>query len=363
MATTYQLVPYLLKVNVRGKPLETRPINDLDGSGATLSEAVLRIFDGLRGRELVDPADDNRKLRLNVLRGGDRTAFIELGPGRSGIVSRLERAPADDGGSPEIINRTRRDTEYIPVRHAFYYPAGSHYATLLAERVGVSGAVTFLAQVLRKTFNAYYPDLVLDIVPAVTGEVMRKMAEGRPVKSLVFTRPRPSDTSGKMLMVAGEAVEVEVRVKTPRRRRWGWKALSTTAGEVTRDSLLGLLAPALGSEASDGEVQRLLDENWQAAIELTLPNGAVRTVNVASSDAVTMSFPIPERIPSDDRPDELDFTAACHETLKLFDGQFGLHAQSIGGYRWDDAEWTPAADDKRWKVAWDEPGQPATDLA
>lgn len=355
--STYQLVPYLLSVHVAGKPTETRPIDNLDGKGRTLQDAVLRIFDGLRGRgELVDPGNPDRKLRLVRLSNGDSCVLVELKPGRSGIASDIEQAHDGNGAPPAPIRRTRRDTEYIPVRHAFYFPAGSHHAILLAERAGVSGAITFLSELLRKTFRGYFGDLILEVNPAVTGEVMRSLTTGRPVKSLVFTRPTPQDTTGKTMFVAGESYELEVRLKTPRRRSWGWDTLPKRDNEVSRESLLGALSVALGGGGTDDEIRELLDHEWSAATEVKLASGTTRTVDVASSRAVTMTFPIEEQSATDDRPTEADFVSACEATLEVAAGQYGMTPDRIKRYAWSDQNWELPDGQQRWKVIWDEPG-------
>lgn len=356
MATTYQIVPYLVHAHVRGKPNETRPVDDLDARGAQLQDVILRIFDGVRSRgELVDPKNAERKLRVQRLSSGASCVLVELEPGRSGISSQIEKPPAKKSGvaTATTITRDRADTEYIPARHAFYFAPGSHQAILLAERVGVSGAITFINELISKTAAKYYPDLVFLLRPAMTGEVMRELTKDAPVKTLVFTRPRPTDTTGATMMIGGEQFDVEVRLKAPRRQKFQRKALRGKSGEVDRDSLVGILSTVLANQGDAIAVQRLLDANWSAATEVTLPNGAVRTIDVSSSDAVTMSFPIEESHPSGDRPSDEDFAASCVKTLEVFEGSYGVNPTRVQAWKWQDDEWEPKAGEKGWEVVWE----------
>ncbi len=354
MASTYQLVPYLMQVHVRGKPSETRVISDIDGNQLALADVLARVLDAMRGVEFTDPDDANRKLQLTRLSRGSRTIFAEFSPGRSGIASSI----VQDGST---FTRTVKGTEYVPVRHVFFFPQGSHAAVMLAERVGVSGAVTMASQALTRTFATYMSQLLLTIGPAVTAEVMRKLTAGRDVKSLVFTRPNPRDANGKVMHIAGEQVAMEVRFKAPRRRRWGYDALPKENGEVTRDSLLGLLAPHVAAAGVGADVSHLREEGWTAAMEVRLPNNTTRTIDVAASTATTMSFPIGDEDSGavDDRPTDDEFKAACVATLSVFGDQYGIDSGVASQCQWSAEEWY--SPDERWKVPWDEHGVSSAD--
>ncbi len=348
MASIYQLVPYLLQVHVRGKPSETRPVDNIDAKGTTLLDVLARSADALRGKTLLDPEDSNRKLRLTRVRTGDRMLFIEFEPGRAGLKSTIE--------GDTIFKRKEGDTEYTPLRYAIYFPSGSHAAILLAERAGQASCVTMASRFLISNFGTMLGDLILTVNAAVTGDVMNQMTRERPIKSLVFTRPVGRDVSAKLMHEAGVTVPMEIRFRAPRRRSWRWNELPADAsGDITAESLLGILAPEIG-ETGDGAASRLLDQGWDVATEVKFANGATRTVNVTSHSSITMSFPIhdPDQNPDAGQPDDDEFRQACVRTYELFKDQYGIRGDVGIHVVWDDEEWTAPAGMSAWKVVWDE---------
>lgn len=351
----YQLVPYLLSVGVRGNATEQRLIGDLDTKGASLHNAVAKIAAASRERHFTDPGNAARRLELSALHRGEQTVFIEWNPGRSGIESSIRR---HDG---TVLPRSVKDTEFVPVRHVIFSPANSSYALLFAERVGTTGAMTMSSKLLKDTFGKYYPDLRLDIEPAVTTAVLQKMIEDQPIKTLIFTRPRPGDVSGRFAKVAGESVELEVRMRPARRRWWNLKGLPTEgeSQQVTAASLLGVLAPQLRPDLNEQDaVNSLLEDGWEPSLQVKFKGGAQRQVNMATAHSTTMSFPIipEEEDQGPERPTDEQFRDACASVLQLFIGQYSLDERSPASCRWAEAEWQDEGD--AWEVQWDEPDAP-----
>ncbi|MET8846628.1 hypothetical protein [Amycolatopsis sp. NPDC004625] len=356
--TTYQLVPYLMSVAVHGSPTDIRPTKDIDGNGFHVLDALAKIFAASRGILFRDPDDQNRHLIISKLHRGKEAIFVEIQPGRSGIKSEIRKA---DGTR---MSRDEVDTEFTPVRHCYYCPPGGHHVIVIAERVGLAGATTMSYTLLSKTFEKYFDGLKLNNLPAMTEDLLRKSVEEQPVKALVFKRPRAGEGSDKLIMVSNESVEVEVRL-TPRRRKfWTSKSLPQgTEDRPTRESLLGVLVPVLKPGVQeDDAVKALLDEGWESSLAVKMPGGTQRLVNVHSSRAVSMSFPIVSE--TDDgatasRPSDDEFKAGCVEILELLSGQYGLTDRSAGQCKWDTHEWNDASAEP-WEVVWDEPNGSAT---
>lgn len=348
-STTYQIVPYLLSVGVKGSSTETRPIWDINGKQATLLDAVAKTVAASRGRQFPDQTTPERKLEVAALQVGDHALYMRWQPGRSGIESEIRRP---DG---ETVSRSTKDTEYVPVRHVLICPPGSAFALLFAERVGQVGAVTMTTRLLQGTFQKYNGDLRLRAAPAVTSEVMHKMIADQPIKGLVFKRPRTGDAEGHMINVSGEPVHFRVELSPRRRHFWKIDKLpkETASQEVTTASLLGVLAPVLRPGVDHEQaVASLLEEGWQSALSVKFPNGSQREVNMTESHATTMSFPIVDS--ADDigeRPTDEQFRQACEDALGLFEGQYGIGSDAPKLCQWTDDEWQDPG--TPWEVQWE----------
>jgi hypothetical protein len=351
--TTYQLVPYLVAVTIRTSPSDVRPIEDVDARGTTLVDAIAKVLSAARGQLFQDPDDEHRRLGVTSLHKGARALFVELTPGRSGVRSSILKA---DGTQ---VDRDVDDTELTPVRHLFYAPAGGHHILMFAERVGQAGAVTISTRLLQQTFEKYMPDLRLEVKPAMTEDVLRRMTADQPVKAIVFKRPRPADPGGKLIEVAGKSVEVEVRMKPRRRHYWSIQQLPGVDGAPTTEGLLGVLAPVLNADKDRTDaVNSLLDDGWESSLAMRMPGGTQRLVNVGSSRSITMSFPINPEDDGDEpleRPNEELFRRACTDTLAMLEGQYNVRANAAEDCLWPADEWNDSSTDL-WEVRWDVSG-------
>ena len=344
MPATYQIVPYVINVQVRGNATELRPLWDLDARGATMQSAIRGIASAARGRNFVDPSDDRRRLQVKSVKCGAGTVFVEWEPGRAGIESNIHR---EDGSS---VPRRAADTEYIPVRHLFFLPPGGYNGFLLAERVGVHGAVTMAATLLRASFNARHDTLRLVVQPAMTAEVLKRQIDQQPVKALVFKRPRENDPTGRNMLVAGQSVSVEIRMRPGRNKFWRRDQLLDNEG-----TLLGVLNPVLQADVQSGpSIEQLIGDGWEASYEVIMPNRTTRLVSVAQTRSTTMSFPIlpPDKDEGLRRPSDDEFREGCASVISVFAGGHGPAAESASNCRWEAAEWALGPDDEPWKVVW-----------
>ena len=194
------------------------------------------------------------------------------------------------------------------------YKPGQYQALLLLERAGLFGSKTSTHSLLSASFSRRHPKLGLAIDPAVSEAAVRKIVAEQPIKALVFHRS-PKDSTGKSLMLGEPVQEIEVRMTPPRKRVFSRQSLP--AGSVTSDSLLGVLAPVLhAGQTLDGGVATLNEEGWQSALEVQMPSGTTRTVNVTRSDAITMSFPIGNGATAADRRSDVQFLDACQQAVE-----------------------------------------------
>jgi hypothetical protein len=141
---------------------------------------------------------------------------------------------------------------------------------------------------------------------------------------------------------------MEVRYRAPRNKFWNYEDLPKgEAGKITAAALFGMVESSSSS--------KIVDDDWQASLEVKFIEGTTRTVNVDTLRSLTMSFPV---LQSDQkgtakRPDGKEFQQACVDALALFKGQFGVRGDVAQHVEWE-SEWEPPANVVAWKVDWHE---------
>lgn len=303
--TTYQLVPYLISVNVKGMPDETRALDDLFADGEQLADELGACLALHAGELYIQPSEVVRPLTLRVEHVGvsGRHLSATMSPGRSGVRSKIRKADGQE------LDRDFADTELVPLRHYLLYGQGAHRAILLAERVGGAGAITPLAALLKDAWRAQHPETVLKIDAAMAEEAWASSLSKRPVKG--YRLSKSTVPSGNMA-VGKDDLDITVDVRPARRGdRWKLKKQIKKAkreekalAEVILREMTPILAP--DAENRDEAAAALLDDGWQVAVTLELEGNVTRTVYVESNAALSMSFPIiegenePKTMPSDD---------------------------------------------------------------
>lgn len=343
--TTYQLVPYLVSVRVRGMQQETRPLSDLLGNGTVeLAGELASVLHAHRGglRQEHGEVSSPAQLQVDSVRSGRRALYAVVSPGRSGIESTIRRATG------ETVDRRFSDHELIGKRHVMYYPANGHRAVLLAERIGGAGAIGPLTKLLKSAWGTRYPETVLTIAPAMAQQALGAALNEQPIKQLVLTRPTAPNGS---LMVGGKQTTISTVLKPPRRQRWARKDFAKGTANISTailSEVASILRPGADPEKA---AQAMLDDGWQVAVTLNLPGGTERTINVSSTTAVSMSLQILEgQNEPDHRPTDEEFGNACRKVIS--DGllaQWDIHPSSSPACSWDDTEWDSAGS---WKAVW-----------
>jgi hypothetical protein len=350
VVTVYQLVPYLVSVAVRGKPDETRALDNLFAGGEQLAEELACLLSAHVGHLLEEPdTGDRRPRRLQVLSVGrlGRQLNAVIAPGRMGLESTLRST----GGQEH--RRKFTDTELVPLRHHLIYPASGHRAILLAERVGGNGAISALSLMLKKTWSARHHETTLHIEPAMAEDAFTDSLENRPIKSLVFRRAKGPNGN---LAIGKHDVEYDLKVRPRGRgRRWSLKELMLGKDEdaLPAGSILSEIAPVLKPGVDPKTAgAALLEEGWGVAVELDLPGNVSRTVYVDQSTASTMSFPVIDgELEPKDRPKDAAIALAAKRIIGddlLSD--WGIGEAMAAGVTWTPKKWTKT---DGWKVMWD----------
>lgn len=292
-----------MTVHVRGKRSEVRALNNYDNKHSNIVDTFAEIMAAHRGTVMVNPREPSQHLKIDKVHRKSGCVYAVVEPGRNGLVSRLEKLLT-------VIHRDYGDTEFVPLRQMLVYKPGQHQALLLMEKAGVVGSKTLTHLMLQASFQRKHTNLGLAIDPAVSEEAVRRVMDKQPIKSLVFHRINPTDATGKTLMLGEPVVQLEVRMTPPRRKFFSRQSLKDNT--VSSESLLGVLAPVIHPDRQgEAGIASVNEEGWQSALELKMPNGTTRTVNVTRQDAITLSFPIEVISGEDDRPTDDDFQKAC----------------------------------------------------
>lgn len=344
--STYQLVPYFVSVKLH-KSDETRPLDDLFAGGEQLSSELGGMLAACSGKLLVQPRVKNpRHVRVEwVGKPDERQLNIIVSPGRSGVESRIRnRAGAE-------TPRSFTDVELMPLRHFLIYPTGGHRAVLFCERVGGSGAVTALSDLMKSMWRAKHSTSTLEIAPAMADAAMQAVIAERPIARLRLQRTQGPNGN---LAIGQLDVEYVLEVK-PRKRGGDWR-LKNFRQDNPSIGILQEMVPVLSptSELSREEAAaQLLEDGWSVGVTLKMKGGTRRTVNVEDNTSISMSFPIVEgEVAPGNRPDDAAVLSACKSVIQ--DGlveDWGLGKGSADLCQWTQVAWQ---DPGGWKVGWDD---------
>lgn len=350
--TKYQLVPYVVRVHVRGLPAETRPMGSLDGGTMNFADELNGMLLAHLGKTVVQDdtaATRPHRLRIDSVGKGDNTINFVVAPGKSGIKSDIIRP---DG---KAVSRDFVDTEHVPLRHYLAYGPNQHEGILLAERVGGDGAITALRTLIKQTWAARHDELTITIAPAGDEQLWSKVLAKRPVVKYQMTRPATPD--GKLSVTKKSAIYT-VDVRPPgRSERWSLKSARSKAKKADRSLrsvLLQDVSPVLAPGYDDPEdgAQSLMDEGWSVAVQLELESGQRPVVNVESDASVTLTFPIIEGQEEPTSLPETDDVLAAVQRL-VTAGVF--KANGIAKSRGAGLQWVAEPckyEGSPWKVAW-----------
>ncbi|WP_068325002.1 hypothetical protein [Janibacter terrae] len=360
MAATYEVVPYLVKVRVKGDTSDALRWNDFDAAGTSVLDYIAQAGLAHQGEARVASALDDAALRVvGVQREGDRVVVLTASSGQRGIKQTWER---HEDGSRKTDTIHEDDWMYTEFRHVFYSPgADSKVGVLLAERAMGRGALTRLRLMLHASLRHAHPDLELDINPAMSPEAMERWAKESVVKGLVLelVNPQTGETQAAPT-IGGKTFSSAIEIKAPRRQAW---ALSLFGGvnASPRAVLMQVVPhmPGVTADTAGAVADQMLEEGWRVSFELAHDKRR-RKMRVATKAGVTLTFPAAldstgAEIAESRAPSHDEFTRACRKALEEM-GEDGFQVGDVKGCSWDSAWWDTPNRDPRWaKAVWGVP--------
>ncbi|RWZ52522.1 hypothetical protein ELQ90_00760 [Labedella phragmitis] len=290
---------------------EKKPIDDLDGKGATARSAIDGALKSLKSARLkVHAEDESRSLRVTQITEYREFTFVEFEVGRAGLVGNLHQST---GGR---IPYGEEDHNGTFVRAIFVYPKDAHEVYWLNERAGLTSAFSYLEEVLVAALRAATSDarITVSLAPVAEWSALESWASKVMVRELRFDAPRPGGSTQAM-DVNGVHADVRFVVK-PR----GSLALSRLMGKngPDRKAVFGFLTdlPLVRKTSTPNSVMR---DGWRAQVSFQTPNGRQRSFGLATDDkAPTLVYPVGPQgagISRAKRPSQREFAVACADFL------------------------------------------------
>jgi hypothetical protein len=311
----YFVVPYLIQVKDRRKEAGAiRPIDNVNGAGLSLREAVERVVVAMlqRSEGYNSLSDPDTKFTVTEAFSSDNheALMVTIEPGKRGHRSRLAKA---DGTT---VDRHTGDTEHIPLRALMYFPRDSYAAFLFIERLGRMGTVTFMRNALIPTLTWGLRYVTVKIPPITTLQALQAAS----IRNVVFRAPRRRDRSGKLIEY-GPSVELRTSYRGGRRV----KGLLTEDGrKIDRSKVFGLLQE--GTEEA-GVSSPLDTSDWEASLNVELPSGRPATFDM-NSDGPGLVYPLLTEVDTtvggSRYPEPEDFLSVCQTILDDIRGQLGV---------------------------------------
>ena len=311
----YSLSPYAISLGVRyARGGERRPISDVDGKGTSLRSKLLANLLPLKKDELTPNAeDDSRLLRISRLQEFNNFVFVEFGVARAGVEGNLHRSRGK--------SRVRIDVDDASetfVRSLFVFIPGAHEVYWLAERAGMTSAVSFVQQRLADMLRDSFPELAPHIDPVVEWSAVSQWADSVLVNELRFEAPRPGNSTQAM-DVNGIHASITVVVKPH-----GSLTLSKILNKngPNKKAVYGFLSKGI-FKSSRVSAASVIEQGWKAKVSFKTPSGRQRSFGVSTEDkAPSLIYSIgptgqgTQRM----RPSDIHMLAACSEFLTDVDG-------------------------------------------
>lgn len=352
MAGTYEVVPYLVMVRASGDRSDVLPWGDFDNKGTSVLDFVALAGLAHQGEARVEKPLDITSLRLVGVHRGPRVTVLTASSGQRGVRHTWERQVNGERKTDTIHEADWMHTEF---RHVFYSPGdNSKVGFLLAERAMGRGAVTKLRNLLRASLRSAYPDLDIDITPAMSSEAMERWAKKSRIKSLVVEHVS-RNTGESTPTLAGLPFGAGIEFKAPRRHFWNLKSfggLNASSKDILQHVVPQM--PGVKPDEVDGVIDDMLNEGWRVSLNLSHDNRQ-RKMSVDTKSGVTLTFPAAltkkgDEVVEDRAPTLEEFERACAAALtEMKDDDFEVG--DVKGCSWDPDWWETEGKDPRWKKA------------
>ncbi|OYO16604.1 hypothetical protein CGZ93_17745 [Enemella dayhoffiae] len=306
MASSYQLVPYIVTFGVPNRSDEFRPLSDVDGGQTSALDAVTKAYALMLDRERAhDEKGSDQTITIKAVRQGELCLLVEATSGTRGMSGALRLS---SGGRVPI---GPDDVTDLPLRHVFLFSRTGKIGLLLVERFGNRGLTTLVTRMVKEILLTRL-GLRVDIRPAMSEHAMQRWASQSKIKAIVLQRTSVREGASSPITMLPE-----FRVAMPRRKWWPWDRFRDPEGKVDAKKLIAALMPEIPLHAdyqdADRAAQQLLDEGWRVALELR-KDQKTRQFHVDTQAGITLSFPAgPEGVVG--RAEEDGFKAACQEAV------------------------------------------------
>lgn len=349
----HQLAPYVISMRDAGSiGADKRPIDNLNGKGERLVD-ILGFTLKAAGKALYQfPKQEDTSFTVSRVLKGKNVLWVETVMAIKGIESEFT-----DGKGETAFKRMHTHNEHITFRSLFLFPSGGHHAFLLTERIGNSGVVTFLRNLLIRSTHANYHGTHIDIDALTT---VRDLADADVrLKSINFIFPGGKDPSGRFADPNDPDGHFTMKYNFGHKRKIS-KFLD--GDKVDPSKIFGVLTPAIGALAGTATPDSLKQMGVRASLNVMLPSGHERTFTLGSQDGPSLMYPIGDldqggqesarraattpRRPGDDR-----FIIACKDAIADVEGTYGVTSAHQDECQ-KPARSLPIAPPKGWEVTW-----------
>lgn len=313
----YSLTPYAFSLTPKyARGGERRPIDDIDGKGASLRDHIEVELSALISDSLqINPIDNTKSIRVTRFDQYAEFSYLELGVGRAGVVGNIHQR---SGGRISYDDDEHNETF---IRAIFVYPSGSHEAYWLSERAGQTSAFSSLGEILVRALRNKFQDLTINLDPVAEWSAVKAWADQVSVQEIRFDAPRPGGST-QAIDVNGIHADVRIVIKPKG---------SLTLSKLVRDdgpdrqAVFGFLSGAPLISESAVTTDHVIGTGWKAQVAFKTRGGRQRSFGLALDEsAPSLIYPVGvvgKGSAGARRPTNVQFAAACAEFLEDVEGR------------------------------------------
>jgi hypothetical protein len=256
---------YSIHVHERYKPKEPKELGQLDEDGAYLAEFLESVLDSDFSAE---NEDGNKDVTCSGATLSEPDLRVIFNPGERGIRADI----ADENGQLRF-EQTARHTQILKSASLFRLPRNEKRGWWVLHLNHNRGIKFLVESELMKQFKEKFPDLILNIVPAINSEAYVAALERDDLLSAtLYKYDRPSDISeGNKWVRSDTGLKMKLSIEPER----GKRLLPELAKRAIR-----------GDREAFGAIVEFGDVTFdQAKFEVELENGTRRTFNVQAPES------------------------------------------------------------------------------
>lgn len=340
----YTMVAFEVVISVRGKPTETLPLDNFDGSGAQFLRFVASYVKSMPDEGLIK--DNNRYYgEPDAIVPAGETYSCRLISGTSGIDSRFRRKDRT-----EAFRRTGDDIEEIEFGVYLLQPPAAHVGFLLMERVGGRTVARAFRTTMIDHFKRVYPELILTLTRTAETDAWKaaeEAAEKVSVKKITAIHRGIEASAMQELGLGGTARKLGEYQRVFKFRE------EPESGAILKKARNFLFPPVATVSADGGTVSvgpegesdggENDDEVDELIAEVSYAGSPPRSIRYSGARPPLISYPV-EVLPSEDAP--VAFLRAAKKIAKNLVDTTDCRLES----GWDTGDWKDYEDLPTWKV-------------